>query len=33
MISILKTGNTKKRDETTFRGMGWQLVTDNQAIH
>ncbi len=32
MISILKTGNTKKRDQTTFCGREWQLIADNQAI-
>jgi hypothetical protein len=32
MIPTPQTGKMKKLDQNTFRGQGWQLVTDNQAL-
>ena len=32
MIPIPQTGKMKKLDQATFRGEGWQLVTDGRAI-
>jgi hypothetical protein len=32
MIPTPQTGKMKKLDQVTFRGEGWQMVTDNQAL-
>ncbi len=32
MIPTPQTGKMKKLDQNTFRGQGWQLVTDNGAL-
>lgn len=32
MIPTRQTAKMKKLDQATFRGKGWQLVTDSQAI-
>jgi hypothetical protein len=32
MIPTSQTGKMKKLDQVTFRGEGWRLVTDNQAL-
>jgi hypothetical protein len=32
MIPTSQTGKMKKLDQATFRGEGWRLVTDSQAL-